>query len=166
MDHLQAECAAIKPDIVGITESWLDSNISDHELHMDMYNVIRLDRNRHGGGVALYIHNTLHYEVVHLGNTDFECIIVSVTVGSCKFCVCVVASSGSEFLDTLYDTLCSLNVDLFANFILIGDLNIDFLSHSHQQFSHLVNITTSFLLHQVVTSPTKFSHFGSPSIYI
>ncbi len=151
-----------------ITESWLDSSITDNELCIDEYSIIRLDRNRHGGGVALYIDYMLRHKIIYLGNVNFECVIVTVNVGSCKICVGVVyrppSSSSVEFLDSLYNTLCSLDVDLFSNFILVGDLNIDFLSQTHQHFSQLLSITTSFLLHQVITTPTHFSHLGTPSI--
>jgi hypothetical protein len=39
-----------KPDIIGITETWLNDEILSSELHLGGYNVIRKDRkNRHGG---------------------------------------------------------------------------------------------------------------------
>ena len=58
-------------------------------------------------------------KTVYLSNIDFECIIVTVNIGSCKVCVCVVycPPDGSiEFLDSLYNTLNSLDVDLFSSF--------------------------------------------------
>ena len=58
-------------------------------LHINDYN-IRLNRNRHGGGVALYIKHILHYKVIHIGSSECECLTFTVTIGSCKFCVCVV----------------------------------------------------------------------------
>ena len=36
--------------IIGITESWLDSTISDSEINIPGYIVVRQDRNREGGG--------------------------------------------------------------------------------------------------------------------
>ena len=36
-------------------ESKLDHSITDGEIHIPGYVIIRKDRNRHGGGVALYI---------------------------------------------------------------------------------------------------------------
>ncbi len=55
LPKLKAECLVSKPHIVCITESWLDSNITDNELCIDGYSITRLDRNRHGKGVALYV---------------------------------------------------------------------------------------------------------------
>ena len=43
--------------LIGITETWLDSSIMDSEITIEGYNICRLDRNRSGGGVCLYIKN-------------------------------------------------------------------------------------------------------------
>ena len=43
-----------KAAVISITETWLDSSVSDGEIHFDNYSVIRRDRNRHGGG-SVYI---------------------------------------------------------------------------------------------------------------
>jgi len=50
-------------DIVGITETWLNSNISDTEMGIDGYTLLRKDRNdnKRGGGVALYIKNDISF---------------------------------------------------------------------------------------------------------
>ena len=115
----------------------------------------------------MYISNNMSHEVIYSGNCNFECVIVSIQFGHCKFCVCLLyrpPNSSNDFLDYLYDVLCTLDISLFSNFLLLGDFNIDFLSQSHPHFSKLVCITSSFLLHQVVSHPTHFSHSGVPSI--
>lgn len=53
MEELRLVCATENPDIICIVESWLDSAIEDNELCIDGYNIVRLDRNRHGGGILL-----------------------------------------------------------------------------------------------------------------
>ena len=46
----------IKPHIIGITESWANSDITDAELGLEGYVLFRKDRRgRMGGGVLLYI---------------------------------------------------------------------------------------------------------------
>ena len=42
------------PDIVAISETWLDDSVDDSVLAVPGYNVHRADRHRHGGGVAIY----------------------------------------------------------------------------------------------------------------
>ena len=55
LDQLRALCAVDSPDIVCVVETWLDRDISDNELVVEGYRVVRKDRNRHGGGVLMYI---------------------------------------------------------------------------------------------------------------
>ena len=47
--------------VIRISETWLDDNISDNELKITGYALERKDRNRHGGGVCLYIKDNLSY---------------------------------------------------------------------------------------------------------
>ena len=41
--------------ILYIVESWLSGDISDDEISLSGYSIVRLDRNRHGGGILIYI---------------------------------------------------------------------------------------------------------------
>ena len=54
-DEVRATCSAYCDDIVCLVETWLCSNIQNTELYVPGYSVIRLDRNRHGGGVMIYV---------------------------------------------------------------------------------------------------------------
>ena len=38
-----------------ICETFLDDNVADNEIYIDGYTVVKKNRNRHGGGVLLYI---------------------------------------------------------------------------------------------------------------
>ena len=55
----------IDSHIIGITESWANKNISDAELGLKEYVMIRRDRiGRRGGGVILYIKESIQaYEI-------------------------------------------------------------------------------------------------------
>lgn len=50
-----------KAATIAISETWLDDSIQNGEIAIDRYQVVRNDRNRHGGGVALYVKNGLAY---------------------------------------------------------------------------------------------------------
>ena len=73
-------------------------------------------------------------------------------------------SSSVDVFDNLYSVLCNVDVSLFSHFILVGDLNVDFMSPSRALFSKLQCIASSFVLSQAVTEPTHYSHTGVPSI--
>ena len=57
--ELRAVSEATMPDIICIVETWLDNDVSDDELFLSNYQLFRLDRSRHGGGIAIYVCNAL-----------------------------------------------------------------------------------------------------------
>ena len=48
-------------DTLAINETKPDSSIFDSEIDINGYAIIRKDRNRNGGGIALYIKNNISY---------------------------------------------------------------------------------------------------------
>ena len=79
--------------------------------------------------------------------------VVSVLIGSCKFCVCLFyrrPSNCAEVLDSMYSVLCNVDVSLFSHFVLIGDF-IDFMSPRQPLFSMLQCITSS--CHKLLPDP-------------
>ena len=118
LDHLKAECSLLNPDIICITEIWLDDSITDNELRIPGFNLVRLDRNHHGGEVAIYIKSLFLYKIIFSGNL-LECIIVIISSGSCKLCVCLFyrpPNSCADILVSLYSTLCRIDISLFSHF--------------------------------------------------
>ena len=61
-------CSVIstKPQVVSLNETWLDENISDDELHLSGYNIIRRDRDSFGGDVAVYIDEHLQFKHINI----------------------------------------------------------------------------------------------------
>ena len=94
------------------------------------------------------------------------CIVVSLRMNICNFYVCLLYRPPSEqqVLDTLFSALCIRNSNVFSNFHLVGDFNIDVSNHNHPLFSKLLCITSSFLLYQVVKNFTHFNQSGNHSI--
>ena len=60
MDELHVLVRAQNPSIVFIVESWISEDIQDCEISIEDYHIVRLDRNRHGGGIIIYIHVSLN----------------------------------------------------------------------------------------------------------
>ena len=52
-------------EMLAVNESKLDNTITDGEIHIPGYVIARKDRNRHGGGVALYIRENISFSVKH-----------------------------------------------------------------------------------------------------
>ena len=94
LEELRACVLFQKPDLVCIVESWLSEDVTDNEILLHDYQVHRLDRNRHGGGIVLYAHNSLSCKVLLQGGPhDLEFLALSVTSTSVanKFCICLFA---------------------------------------------------------------------------
>ena len=48
-------------DALALNETWLHPDVSDGLVHIIGYDIIRLDRDRNGGGVCIYIRSSLPY---------------------------------------------------------------------------------------------------------
>ena len=58
--EFQVQVESFKPKIIGITESWCNSDIGDGEINLDFYNMFRSDRKESiGGGVLMYTYEDL-----------------------------------------------------------------------------------------------------------
>ena len=54
---------------------WLDNDIQNSGLCINGYDVVGLDRNRHGGGVLLYVNSVLTHSIVYSGSTELELVM-------------------------------------------------------------------------------------------
>ena len=138
------------------------SDISDNEIAIPGYNVTRLDRNRHGGGLLFYIKSCLYSQVLLHHPFDLEFVLFSVSNPSFSYKIHIglfygPPSSPSVFMDNLYTSLQNVNICNFSNFVLLGDFNINYNNPSHPYFTQLCNLIDSFFLVQVVPEPTRQS---------
>ena len=66
--------------ILVLNETRLDETISNSEISIDKYTLVRNDRTRHGGGVAMYIRNSINFNVrndLHDEALEFLCVEIS-----------------------------------------------------------------------------------------
>ena len=67
-------------DILVLNETRLDETISNSEISIDKYTLVRNDRTRHGGGVAMYIRNSINFNLrndLHDEALEFLCVEIS-----------------------------------------------------------------------------------------
>ncbi|CAI2737970.1 unnamed protein product, partial [Dicrocoelium dendriticum] len=66
LDEIPLLITEQQPDLMAFTETWLSSDISDSEVHVSGYQLLRCDRfgGRSGGGVILYTKNYLKAHIV------------------------------------------------------------------------------------------------------
>ena len=96
-------------------------------LSIDNYNIVRHDRNRHGGGVLIYVDCSLSHSLVFSGSPDLELIIISVNFPLSKIVIGLFyhpPNAPSPVFDNLLTSLCThVDVSLFSNFILLGEFS-------------------------------------------
>ena len=67
-------------NIMSFSETRLDSKITDGMIHIDGYDIIRKDRSRNGGGVCIYLRNSINYQIRQdLIPADLEAIYIEIT---------------------------------------------------------------------------------------
>ena len=126
--------------VFGVAESRLGPKIHDNIVEIDGYNTIRQDRNTEGGGIILYIQNSLRATVLANSNTTnygkqlmpeyLMCRVWGANLPPVFVCLIyrppkVSFSADPNFIPTLRD-LCSD----YSHKIIMGDLNADQLNNT------------------------------------
>ena len=120
IDELRSFVCANKLDILTLSKSWLDCLISNNEITIENYNLECHDRNRNGGGTAIYIH-----ERFSLNNNDLDMVLCSLKLQRSR--PLIIGSiyhppSDSNFYSNfmnLLDEMDLVNSELY----LLGDFN-------------------------------------------
>ena len=66
-------------DVMGLNETRLEQNIPNSTVNISDYKIYRKDRNAAGGGVAIYVRETLpHSQRIDIGDSDLEIVYIEV----------------------------------------------------------------------------------------
>ena len=171
IDELRDIAKNTNASIIGITESKLDSSVTNNELKINNYTLIRKDRNRHGGGVACYINNNLNFTEKPILQDNIEYILLDIFLQNTKpFTVGIFYRPPDKYnfleeLNNEFYKLDSSNNDIF----ILGDFNINLLSKKNKYILDKNNIITcpltklyktflvSFGLTQILRQPTRIT---------
>ena len=116
--------------ILCLNETRLDHTISDGEIEINGFNIVRKDRNRKGGGVAIYICKTINFEIWDdLFDHSKEMIWLEIKLPHFNpfMLACLYSppsTSKSEYfsdITTNIDKVSRLGLDI----MILGDLNDD-----------------------------------------
>ena len=131
IDQLRILSDQEKPHIMCLNETKLDLSISDSLVNVDNYQIIRNDRDRHGGGVAVYVHQSISYKIrSDLMPDNLE--VVTLQIANSKFKPFIVTSiyrppgKPVSYFNDMEALLASLDSDN-KEAIIMGDTNCDFL---------------------------------------
>jgi len=158
IDLLRAWVELNKPDVITLSETWLNSNVSDVEINLTNYVVYRLDRCSRGGGVAIYVSISLVSELI-IPSVDplySECIFVKVVFHLNK---CIIIGSiyrpPSAPVESCNCLISTINSVFGKNeLILLGDFNKNWLDTSCNKEKNMFN---NLNLTQLITEPTRIT---------
>ena len=183
VDELSIRCQQLKPDVIVITETWLDQNVPDNFLHISEFEILRCDRDIHGGGVAVYLKSSLNYDLIPLSptGTDFKSNVIACRLPDFSAILFAIyhpywgnASEHGKVLKYLQDCFDYVH-NIFPDHLLIlcGDANglVDHLQSFLQcnNLSQLINFPTrgdrlldifASTAHSSYLQPIKLSPLG------
>ena len=149
-------------DIICLNETFCDGSIADNEISLPSYSIVRKDRNRHGGGVAIYIRNSLTFiRREDLETDDVECIWVEI---KCKQRQPVLISSMYrppssciEFVDKVGDIIDKASCER-KEMIVTGDFNYDVsISDGVVNSNPITSCFDLFQMTQLINEPTRIT---------
>jgi hypothetical protein len=139
--HVNVAVDVYRPHIICIVETWLCNDTFDNELFISGYQLFRFDRNRHGGGILMYVNDTFTVQFKPSPSSPLELMSLSISNSShvpIHFCLFYrPPSTGNYIFDLLCSYLQSIDAIHFCNFVCLGDFNINFDNESHPLFSDL-----------------------------
>ncbi len=157
--------------IFGITESWLTQEYPDNLVNIPGYKLFRADRASRGGGICLYVSDCLQSLAVSISEVlisdSLEQLWVEVKYRNKTLLIGTLYKPPLVFyqsLSSVENVLSSLYAT-YNHVILMGDLNINFLSNS-VEYKYLQSLLQVFSLKQIITDPTRVSRNSSTLIDI
>ena len=156
-------------DILAINESKIDSSISDNELHIIGNNIFRKDRNRHGGGMILYIRDNIPFSKrIDLTPKDLEKVCIEINRPHSKSVLLNPGyrsrSSDMNLLHEYADFLCKCEVEN-KDLIVSGDLNCDVEKTLHDKHTQKLQFICSlYQFDQLINEPTRITQTSASLI--
>ena len=155
------------PDIISISETWLNSNVRFTALGNN-YNIFRQDRTSSiGGGILLALRNNLKYKFVDkFSDFNCECVIVDVQFDHSNYMryIAVYRPPDTPLEDSaqLFDKLYTY-IENTKFFTVLGDFNfpdIDWENYiaTTPASREFISFCLKSGLHQLVNFPTRNNH--------
>ena len=154
-----------QPDIFAVVETFCDCNIANFEVDINEYTLYRKDRNRHGGGVGIYVKNCIPHNIIEI-NTSIETIWIEVKLTKCYAIGCIYRppSSSAQYHEYLLNVLEIIN-SKYPNFVVLGDFNYDSTpGNPHNDIVKIREIEDTNCCKQIVKSPTRTTLMSQSTI--
>lgn len=159
-------------DILCLNETKIDQEIGNSEIHIDGYNIYRKDRNRHGGGVAIYSKESLNTKILHRHlNPDIESLWLELKPfkSSPIIIACIYRPPAHGQDREIVENIChhikqySKTFPKNSEIFILGDLNVNMkkntvLSSKIKELCHSLN------MEQLINEDTRITESSSSLI--
>ena len=175
IDELRVLLATSPIDVLAINETWLNSTISDNDVYIPGYEIIRRDRAFRSAdgktyrGVCFYVRSSVNFiQRKDMSIDDLENLCIQIQKPNSKpFLVATWYRPPNSnvdkfnYFETFIDMLDAENVEYY----LLGDLNCDLGTPDLDSNSRsLIGITELYGSHQLISEPTRITETSSTVI--
>lgn len=143
-------------DVCTLNETRLDNSISSECLYIEGYYLIRYDRNRRGGGVAIYLKRSLKYNILKTGG-NIEQIWIQISNKNIDIIIGAIYRPPELSYHNFWSDFEATYTEISPrskNIVCLGDFNTDLLNDTYE--SEFVKNTLQGLgLNQIIVEPTR-----------
>ena len=144
IDEVKIFCETHRPHVLCLNETKLSNEINDKDIQIENYHtILRKDRNRHSGGVAIYVTDTIKLKKREDLQTQIESITVELDILFVKpiliTTVYRLPDSLVEIFDKLESPLSRLDNEN-KELIFSGDMNCNWLNSQDNDTKHMKRI--------------------------
>jgi hypothetical protein len=171
IDEIQVSLNHNRPQVICLTEHHLRTGEITN-INLDQYKLgtFFCRQDYKGGGVSIYIAQSLHCSIINLvkycKEKDLEMCALKLNVQMNNFIIiCIYRSPTGNFTHFLTHLEIILNnlYNTSSIFIICGDFNIDYIKDSYRKYS-LESLLASFNFFSIITFPTRISKHSSTQI--
>ena len=143
--------------IIAVSETWLDDSMTNNELNVPGYNIVKKDRAQYGGGVCLFVRDILPFNVRNNLDVDnLEAIWIELFLKKTKPIVagCVYRPPNKlNFFEEFKGVLSK--IELQCERIVLGDFNICELHEQSKFLKEYLGILTENTMSQLIKELTR-----------
>ncbi len=160
-------------DVLTISETWLNTTVTNKKLEIDGYKLHRLDRlYKKGGGVCAYVRKNIKSSVIKeltlISDTSFHQLWINLQYKKTKsLLACVCYRPPDCPLDCFENSLKPQYVHALSmrkSIIILGDLNCNMLDTTSREFKSLTEMTSELNLKKIIESPTRITDISQSLI--
>ena len=166
LDEVRLLLQNLNIDILCVSETRLDQTICDSHVARHGYQITRCDHTYNGyGGVAIYVRDTITFQVRHDINTseELEMMWIEIPARPNKdvliACIYRPPSAPASYYNHIVDTL--ERASSFDKFMIVGDTNYNYEFNEDLYHNPIFMLENMFMLKQLILSPTRVTMTSS-----